>query len=548
MTHRAAAGFLALGLLCACTKVGGVTEANGEQNSWTKPGIFTFAEPQDPVKLNPVLAASSVVGDLSMLMYSYAVRYDDKAKPIPDALIEVPTIENGDVSKDGLTLKYKLRSNIKWHDGVPMTSKDLWFTWKVVMNTHNNVITTDGYKDIASIDYSDPHVAVIHMKKVYAPFLQQLFGVNGNAAIMPEHVLAKYNDDKGSFNTAPYQSAPIGSGPFRFVAWQRGSSVRMEANPDFFLGRPKINEVILRIMPDENTMATQMKTHEIDMAVHATGTQYPQYLNIPGTVLLTPPIYTYDHLDFNLKRPMFQDVRVRRALAYAIDRKSILDKISHGLGTLSDTDESPEIGQAYNPNTMHYPFDPATARTLLDAAGWHVGPDGIRVKNGQRFAFNYSTQTESQNGKSIQAQVQAAWHLIGVDVTVKNAPTTLFFDNTAIGILQGGHYDVAGFAWNGAADPDDSSIYSGDNQPPRGQNALFWNDRKATAAMNDGLATVDWARRKQDYFIVQAQLASEVPTIILYFRREPLIYNSDLKGFTPSPVITPFWDPWDWSI
>jgi peptide/nickel transport system substrate-binding protein len=544
-----AAVVLAATALSACGGPAATTTTGGSgQNPWTQAGIFKFAEAQDPVKLNPMLASSAVVGDLSMFLFSYAVRYDDKAQPVPDALSEIPTVENGDVSKDGLTIKYKLRPNIKWHDGVQLTSKDLWFTWKAVMNPANNVVTTDGYKDIASIDYSDPLVAVIHMKKIYAPFLQQIFGVNGNAPIIPEHLLAKYNDSKGSFNTAPYQSAPVGSGPFKFVSWQHGSSVRMEVFPDYFLGRPKLNEVVFKILPDENTMATQLRTHEVDMAVHASGSQIALYQNIAGTKIDSPPIYTYDHVDFNLKRPIFQDVRVRRALAFAIDRKAILEKVSHGMGTLSDTDESPEIGEAYDANTMHYPYDPAKATALLDQAGWKPGADGIRVKNGQRLSFDYATQTESQFGRAIQAQVQAYWHAVGAEANVKNAPTSLFFDNTTVGILQGGHYDVAGFAWTAAADPDDSAIYSADNFAPRGQNALFWANARATKAMNDALATIDFAVRKKDYAIVQEEFASDVPSIIISFRKEPLAYNTDLKGFTASPVISPFWDPWNYSI
>ncbi|GAC1413121.1 MAG: peptide ABC transporter substrate-binding protein [Candidatus Velthaea sp.] len=535
-------------LFCACTKVGGTAASSGGGNSWTRPGVLRYAQNADPKSLNPVLASSVVVGDLSMFMYSYAVRYDENAQPHPDALREVPTVENGDVSKDGLTLKYKLRTNVKWHDGVAMTSKDLWFTWKAVMNPHNNVVTTDGYRDIKDIDYSDPHVALIHMKRVYAPYLQQLFGENGNAAILPEHILAKYNDDKGSFNTAPYQSAPVGSGPFKFVSWQRGSEVRMEAFPDFYLGRPKLNEVIFKIMPDENTMVTQLRTHELDMIVHGTGSAWPQYQNIPGTIAIAPPIYTYDHIDFNLKRPLFKDVRMRRALAYAIDRNGILQKVAHGLGTLAPADQSPLLSHAYDANVMQYPYDPAKAKALLEELGWKPGSDGIRMKNGQRLSFNYSTQTESTNGRQIQAYVQRLWHDVGVEADVKNAPTSLFFDNTTNGILQGGHYDVAAFAWSAAADPDDSAIYSGDNLAPHGQNALFWNNRIATKAMNDALGTVDVAKRKADYAIVQQQLASDVPTIVLYFRKEPLVYNSDLKGFSASPVISPFWNPWEYSI
>lgn len=547
MKKRLLAGLVCLALFAGCSRADVTTTAK-TGNSWTRHGVLRFAENQDARSLNPMLATSASVGDLSMFLFSYAVRYDDKGDPVPDALSEIPTLENGDVSRDGLTLKYKLRPNILWHDGVPLTSKDLWFSWTCVMNRHNNVITTDGYKDIASIDYSDPHVAVIHMKKIYAPFLQQIFGVNGNTVILPEHLLAKVNDEKGSFNNAPYQSAPVGSGPFKFVSWQRGSTVRMEAFPGYFRGKPKLNEVIFSTMPDENTMVTQLRTHEIDMEVRGSGVLWDQYRAISDTVAIHPKAYVYDHIDFNLLHPPFDDVNVRRALATAINRKAILEKLYHGLGELAPADESPSIGKAYDPNVMRYPYDPAKAKAMLDADGWHVGADGVRVKNGMRLSFNFSTQTESAIGLRIQEQVQRYWHDVGAEAVVKNAPTALFFDNTRIGILQGGHYDVASFAWSAAADPDDSAIYSADNLAPGGQNNLFWKDAVATKAMNDGLATVDFSKRKAAYSIVQQRLASEVPTIVLFFREAPIVYNSDLKGFTASPVISPFWNPWEYSI
>jgi peptide/nickel transport system substrate-binding protein len=553
---RMSKGWSAVGLLLAlgltafagCTKVGTQGEGGQAQNPWTHAGRLVFATASDPKNLNPVLAAQQPTLELSMFIFSYAVRYNEKAQPVPDALREIPTIENGDVSRDGLTLKYKLRPNMKWHDGAPVTSKDLWFTWQVVMNPKNNVVTTDGYKDIASIDYSDPLVAVIHMRKLYAPFLQQLYGPNGNAPILPEHLLAQYNDNKGSFNTAPYQSKPIGSGPFQVVAWDRGSDVRLKAFDDFYLGKPKLREVVYRILPDQNTLLTQMRTHEVDLGFNLQAEQVQEYRSIPGVITITPAVYTYDHVDFNLRKPLFQDVRMRRALAYALDRKTIIAKIQHGLGDPAPADESPIIGHAYDPNVPTYPYDPARARAMLDAMGWKVGPDGIRVRNGQRLSFTLSTQTESTHGHAIQALIQRNWHDVGAEANIKNYPTSMFFDNTANGVLQGGHYDVATFAWAASADPDDSAIYSADNFAPHGQNALFWNDAAATAAMNDALATVDWQRRKRDYFVVQERLASDVPTIIMYFRREPLAYNNDLRGFTPSPVISVFWNTWEYSI
>ncbi len=550
--RRAVAALAAACALGGCSKVSNGATSVGS-NSWTIPGVLRFSEFSDPKNLNPMLNSATPTLDLSMFIFSWTVRYDANGRPVPDAITELPTVANGDVSKDGLALKYKLRPNIKWQDGQPLTCNDLKFTWQVVMNTHNNVITTDGYKDIGSIDCSDPHVAVVHMKRLYAPFLQQLWSVNGNAPILPEHLLAKYNDDKGSFNTAPYNSLPIGSGPFKVVAWNRGQDVRMVANPDFYLGRPKLKEVIYKILPDENTAVTQLQTHELDMLALGTGLKWPEYAALAadprnGLKAIRVDAFAWEHIDFNLRHPIVGDVRVRRALAYATDRGEIINKVAHGSAIPANTDQQPHYSWAYTDDIVHYPFDPAKAKALLDAEGWKVGPDGIRIKNGQRLEFTLSTQTESTIGKANETVLQRQWRDVGAQADVKNYPTSQFFDNSTNGILEGGHYDVALFSWIGAADPDDSAIYSGANLAPHGQNAMFWTNRAATDAMTDALKTIDQARRKRDYTIVQQQLALDVPTIILFFQRFPFVYNSDLKGFDPSPVITAFWDPWNYSI
>jgi peptide/nickel transport system substrate-binding protein len=539
-------------LLAGCSKV--ATESGGAQtHPWTQSGVFRWTEFSDPKNLNAVLNAGSPTLDISMFVFSWTIRYDGKGRPVPDALSEVPTIANGDVSKDGLTLKYKLRPNLRWQDGPPVTCNDLKFTWQVVMNPHNNVVTTDGYKDIGSIDCSNPHIAIIHMKKLYAPFLQQLWSVNGNAPILPEHLLAKYNDDKGSFNTAAYNSLPVGSGPFKVVSWLRGQEVRMVANPYFYQGPPKLKEVVYKILPDENTAETELQTHEIDMLAVGTGLKWPDYAALAadpknGLKAIRVDAFLFTHIDFNLDHPIVDDVQVRRALAYATDKNEIINKVLHGSAIPADTDQQPNYSWAYTNDIVHYPYDPAKAKALLQADGWIPGPDGVRVKDGQRLEFSLSTQTESNNGKAIQTVLQREWREVGVQADVKNSPTDEFFDNSANGILQGGHYDAAGFSWFATDDPDDSPIYSGDNFSPHGQNNMHWDNRIATNAMNDALKTVDQDRRKRDYVIVQQQLALDVPTIILYFVRVPYVYNSDLKGFDPSPVISAFWDPWNYSI
>jgi peptide/nickel transport system substrate-binding protein len=548
-----AAGLLAAALLAGCTKQG-TTGAGGAEggNAWTRPGVFRFAQNEEPSSLDPMLAASAVNGDISMFIFSYAIRYNEKAQPVPDALREVPTVQNGDVSKDGLTLKYKLRPGIKWQDGQPLTCEDLKFTWQAVMNPRNNVVTTDGYKDIKSIDCSDPMVAVIHMRKMYAPYLQQLWGVNGNAPILPAHLLAKYNDDKGTFNTIPYQSMPIGSGPFKVVEWQRASEIRMVANPYFYLGKPKLNEVIFKIVPDENSLITAVQTHEVDMLARGTGLSMARYEQITdagsGLTMTLLNNFLFSHVDFNLHNPILADRNVRLALAGAINRQEIVEKVMHGAAVPAETDQSPALSWAYTPNFEHHPFDPNKASQILDADGWKRAPDGIRVKNGRRLAFNLTCIAEANYGRQIETILQRQWHLIGAEATIKNSPSALMFQNGTTGTLQGGHYDVALFSWSASADPDDSAIYSGDNLAPHGQNALFWTNAAATAAMNDALQTLDQQRRRHDYEIVQQQMAKDVPTVILFFWKEPFIYNTDLKGFRPSPVISAFWNPWEYSI
>ncbi len=391
----------------------------------------------DPKGLNPAFASATPTLELSALLFSYTVRYDDHARPVADAVSEIPTLANGDVSKDGLTLKYKLRHGIKWHDGQgELTCTDMRSTWKMMVNPKNVIDTTTGWDAIKGVDCTDPYVAIVHMKHVYAWFLQQLWSVNGNSPILPAHIIDKYNDDKGSMNQAPFNSAPVGSGPYKFVSWERGSEIRLEAFPDYFLGKPKIAEMVYKIIPDGNTLATQVQTHEIDIAWNLPVAQYSRLKAAPGVTAIAPVVYIFDHLDFNLARPLFADVRVRRALTYAIDRPGMLDKLQHGLGELSDTFLDPTLYKdAYDPSVVKYPYDLKRAEALLDSAGWHRGRDGIRAKDGQRLAFQVAVNAESTTGRLIQTQVQAYWRTLGADVEVKNYPSSLYFDQTVRGVL-----------------------------------------------------------------------------------------------------------------
>ena len=542
----AACAVLALAF-SACTKVGDTGGAAATPGAAVQTDRLVIGTNADPKGLNPAFASATPTLELSAFIFSYTIRYDDHAKPIPDAVTEIPTIENGDVSKDGLRLTYKLRHGLKWHDGIgEVQCADMRATWKMMVNPKNVIDTTVGWDAIKDIDCTDPYVAVVHMKRVYAPFLQQLWSVNGNSPILPAHILAKYDDAQGSMNKAPFNSAPIGSGPYKFVSWERGNQVRLEANPDYYAGKPAIREIVYKIIPDGNTLTTQVQTHEINVGWNLPASQYDRIKNVPDVTVIAPIVYIFDHIDFNLKRPLFADVRVRRALTYALDRAALLEKVQHGLGELSNTFLDPTLfPDAQDPNVMTYPYDPAKANALLEEAGWKMGGDGFRTKNGQRLAFQFSGTAESTVAKQIQAQAQRYWKVIGADVEVKSFPTSLFFDQTANGVLAGGKYDVAIYAWGGAADIDQSAIYSAHFLPPHGQNYPVWQNAVATKAMDDANATVDQAKRIADYHIVQEEFAKDDFSIMLWFRKQVVAYPTGLQGFTSTPVITvPFWNTW----
>jgi peptide/nickel transport system substrate-binding protein len=289
------------------------------------------------------------------------------------------------------------------------------------------------------------------------------------------------------------------------------------------------------------------------MLARGSGRQWPDIQRVAsnpanGLIAIRVNSFLFSHVDFNLRQSPVSDVTVRRALSYATNRNEIITDIFHGSAYPAETDQHPQLSWGYTNDITHYPYDPDKARKLLDDAGWKVGPDGIRVKNGQRLEFSLSTQTESNAGIATQTVLQREWRDIGVQADIKNYPTATMFQNGNVGILEGGHYDVAIFSWIAASDPDDSALYASNNFAPRGQNSLFWKNAKVDAAEADALATVDQKRRTEDYKVIQQQMALDVPTIVLFFLREPYVYNSDLKNYKPSPVISSFWNPWEYEI
>jgi peptide/nickel transport system substrate-binding protein len=528
----------------------GCTQANqskgiGGRLPQTHPGVLRIGSLSDPDTLSPLVGNFQIDSDLAMFWAGFLFNYDDHNKLLPELATAEPTFANGGISRDGRTIIYHLRRGVTWQDGAPFTADDVIFTWHAVMNPQNNVPSRIGYEHITRIDKKDDFTVAVHLNSPYAPFVATFLTQGSNPyPVYPKHLLAQYPD----LNRVSYNSAPIGTGPFRVTEWHRGQTIRMVANPNYWRGRPKLDEVQYRAIPEENTDLTSIETHEIDLWFNASDALYPQAHAIAGTHVVLTPLDWFTLVGFNTSRPNMSDVRVRRALAYAMDRAKWIDAITFGVALLGEGDQ-PAVTWAHDDAIKAYPHDPAAARALLEAAGWKIGPNGIRMRNGVSLQVVVVSTTGNAIGNRLAVLLQSAWHDIGVDTVVKNyASGMMFASYGAGGILQRGNFDVDFFSWLSGVDPDDSTIVMCDQFPPAGQNNFRFCNHEVDRNERIALTNYDKAKRKAAYVRIQEITQDQVPFVDMWNNRLFDVVSNDLKNYRPAHAVTPFWNTWEYSI
>lgn len=500
----------------------------------------------EPDSLNPMLSSESDVYSLSHLYLSYLVECDDRGRLVPEIALRVPTRQNGDISPDGRTVVYHLRQGVRWQDGASLTADDVAFSYRAVVSPANNVVTRVGYTEIASVRARDRYTVVVRLRRPYSALPAYFFGPQGVAGIMPAHLLARY----ANLNRVAYNQQPVGSGPFRVVRWRRGDTIAFSANPLYWRGKPPIAHMLYRIVPDPNTRLQLLQTGEVDAYFDVDPALLPQLRGMRDVVVKLTPVDDVHELLFNVRDPILRDVRVRRAIAHAIDRSQLIEAATHGSGIAIDADQ-PINGWAHDTALPKIVYDPRAAARLLDAAGWRRQSNGVRSKGSQPLELELAISPEGVNGSPLVAAViQEDLRNAGIAVTVKQFPFTAFYAPPALGgVLSSGHYQLAYSAWwNLGPDPDDTWNFACDEIPPNGTNEYFWCDPKADAAISAALATYDRAQRIADYAIVQREVERELPEFSLWQVRMPNAYRATLQGFAPSPFGSAFWNAWRWRL
>jgi peptide/nickel transport system substrate-binding protein len=514
-------------LLASCTKSGGAVTSH----------YLTIADGSGDVPtLNPHLFTETTLGYISQMTQAYLARYDQHNRPYPELLTVIPSQANGGISRDGNTITWHLRRGVRWSDGAPFNADDLVFSTRAVLNPANNEVGRDGWNLIYKIDEPDKYTVVYHLKHPYSPFLPTFFGSAGaNPSVLPAHLLAKYPN----INHVAYNSKPVGIGPFRVVEWKRGDSIELEANPYYFRGTPKLRHITYKLIPSRDTLLTLMQTGDVELWPEVTPSYIVQVKALSKLQTDVHPGIYYSHLDFNVTRPLVSDVRVRQAIRYALNRKEMSEKISHGYSIVQESMISPVLPFAPK-DIPFFDYNPDRARQLLEDAGWKVGPGGIRVKNGQKLTLQFPYYTGVSTADETVELIRQELRAIGIDIeTRKYAPAMFFAPYQNGGIVYGSKWDMTMFAWQDLPVPDISNLFECNQIPPNGQNVLHYCNPKLDAMLERIKRTYD--EREQARLLDEEvrTIVNDAPTIVLAILDTGFTYNKNLTGYHPG-AFTPF--------
>jgi peptide/nickel transport system substrate-binding protein len=485
------------------------------------------AEGGDASVLNPLLDSDSVSSDVDGMIFNGLVRYNPKLQ------LEGELAKDWKVEQGGKRIIFHLRPGVKWQDGQPFTSADVAFTFKALMDPKLASPRKGPFELVRSVEAPDPLTVVVNYAKPFVPALE-----SWGQGMLPEHLLKGQDLNKADFN-----KRPVGTGPYKFVRWLPNQSIELAANPDYFEGKPHLKRVLVRIIPDTGTKLMELKAGGIDsMALspdqYKNQAQGPEYT---GHVRLFryPSLSTYTYLGFNLARVPFNDKRVRMALSRAIDRQALINAILLGYGKPCTGPYSPGM-PAYNQAVKAVPFDLSASASLLDAAGWKLGPDGIRAKAGKRLSFALLTNQGNKVREDVAAVLQQQFRKIGVEAQPQTVEWSLFITQ----YLDKKNFDVVIMGWQLGLDPDIYDIWHSSKTHPGEFNFISYKDARVDQLLEQGRTCFDPARRMAIYREIHARIAADEPMAFLFAPDEISALHKRFHGM----LVTDTGIGWYWPL
>jgi peptide/nickel transport system substrate-binding protein len=491
--------------------------------------LATFA---DPGSLNPGLTTSVPTHIVTGPIFNGLVGHDLQLAPVPDLA------ERWSVSPDGRVYTFQLVKNALWHDGKPVTSADLKFTFEEVLLKYHGRTRAALGKNLETIETPDPYTVVFRFKEPYAPFLALVDGVN--APILSQHVYAGTDILKH-----PANSVPIGSGPFKFKEWVRGDHVTLVRNDRYFKkGKPYLDRIVIRIMPDPAAATIAFEKGEVDYFLFPPPHEIVRLQQLPGVVVTTRGREGFAGvvtLIPNLRRPILGNLKVRQAMAYAIDRRVILDKAYFGKGEVATGPISRALGWAYNATVSRYDRDLTKANRLLDEAGYPRGSSDVR--------FTLSVVYDTAFAKVAEV-LRDQLREVGIDLQLRLMERNAWID----AVYKRWDFDLAFTHFENGSDPDIGvkRVYVSSNiVPVPFSNAAGYQNPRVDHLFDLAARELDRAKRARAYFEIQEILVRESPYfwLIEAGHLSGVAFRSEFKGlhsWSSKSIITYGDDAW-WS-
>jgi peptide/nickel transport system substrate-binding protein len=470
----------------------------------------------DPSRLNPLLASDSASGSVNGYLFNGLVKYDRDLKLVGDLA------ESWDIYQNGLDIVFHLRKNVLWHDGVPFTADDVVFTYQRLIDP--KVMTPYGsdFALVKSVTAVDRNTVRVIYREPFAPALE-----SWGMGMIPKHVF-----EKGDFNTHPANRAPIGTGPYKFQELKTDEKAVLVANPDYFEGRPNIDRVVIRVIPDASVQFLELRSQSID-SMGLSPDQYIAYDTFfQNYQKFRYPSFSYTFLGFNLQREIFKDLRVRQALALALDKREIIDGVLLGYGR-SATGPFPPSSWAFDPAVPELSFDPERAKALLAEAGWRdTDGDGFLDKDGKPFSFSVITNQGNKMRELTALILQAHLARIGIKVDVRVLEWSSFIHD----FVDKGNFDTILLGWNLGRDPDQYLIWHSSQKGEGRYNFVGYNNGEADQLWEEGRRTFDLAKRQVLYRRLHRILAHDLPYIFLYYPESLPTVHKRFQGVTVAPA------------
>lgn len=530
-------------ILGACTR-----RNRGPTNQEFKIGLS-----QEFETLNPLIMSMLATTYLSGMVIRPLTVMDAKGEWVPMLAKQIPSIGNGAelITENGqkkVKVLWEIRDNANWGDGIPVTCEDFALARTIAMNPLVSIAEKETYSDIEriEIDKTNPKKCFFVYKKPRWDFhhIGTLYPVSKH---LEEAVYNQFKDQaEGYEKNTTYVKTPTNpglyNGPYTITEIKLGSHIILEPNPHFYGSKPSIKKIIAKIIPNTGTLEANLRSGQIDM-ISSSGFSFDEAIsfdkkvkadNLPYVVHFTPS-QTFEHIDCNLEHPILKDVRVRQALMYSMNRVDLTNALFEGrqipgLHFVSERDpwytNDPQF-------VTDYSYSKEKANKLLDEAGWKMGSDGVRSKNGEPLLLSIMSTSENKTRELVEQYLKDQWQQVGVELEIKNEPARVFFGESvrkakfpalAMYALVSSSESIPMSTLHSSSIPAEKNGYSG-------QNTYHWRNAKVDSAIDALKIEFDAKKRLDLIHGIVKEYSREIPALPLYYRSDVAVAPKSLSGF-----------------